>query len=321
MIKAKWTRQVPVYLFTGFLESGKTSFIVDSLKQQDFAADDRNLCIVTERGIAPISKDQFPGMDVEVEFITDKNLFTPQKLTELNEKYRPEKVLLECNGMWMLNDIYNNMPKNWVIVQEFAFAEAGTFLVYNNNMRNLVFDKLKYADLVAFNRFDESAMDVMDFHKVVRVANRSAQIVYEMKNGKIKIDDIEDPLPFDENADFIKLEDRDFAYWYRDFAETPDKYIGKEMEFTGMATTKGRGSSYVDFGVGRHVMTCCVEDIEFMGILCKNKTDRMPDHGSWITVRGKFVNGPEIQGESYPLMEVSSFEKCDPPEEQVATFY
>ncbi|MDD6310598.1 MAG: GTPase [Firmicutes bacterium] len=320
MLESKWTKQVPVYLFTGFLESGKTSFIIDSLSEQDFAANDRNLVIVTEKGMTPISKDKFPGKSVEVEFVTDKNNFCPDYLKILNEKYRPEKILIECNGMWMLDDIYNNIPENWVIVQEFTFAEAATFMMYNNNMRNLVFDKLKYADVVAFNRFNPSSMDVMDYHKIVRVANRSSQIVYETADGQIKVDDIEDPLPFDDTKDFIELDDRDYAYWYRDFAENHSKYVGKKMKFKCMITTQGE-SPYADYGAGRHVMTCCVDDIEFMGLLCQSKCDDKPKHGMWAMITGTIVQGPVLLDGSYPIMEVESLKPAEPPEEQVANYY
>ena len=45
--------------------------------------------------------------------------------------------------MWTLDTLYNNMPPEWVVAQEFMFIDAGTFLNYNNNMRQLMVDKLQ----------------------------------------------------------------------------------------------------------------------------------------------------------------------------------
>ena len=50
MLERKWKRQVPVYLFTGFLESGKTTFMNESMAEPEFTAGERNLCILCEEG-------------------------------------------------------------------------------------------------------------------------------------------------------------------------------------------------------------------------------------------------------------------------------
>ena len=42
--------EIPVYLFTGFLDSGKTSFIQDTISDPDFLADEKTLLIACEEG-------------------------------------------------------------------------------------------------------------------------------------------------------------------------------------------------------------------------------------------------------------------------------
>ena len=88
-------------------------------------------------------------------------------------------------------------------------------------------DKLRTAETVIFNRVKQGA-NLMQYHKEVRTFSRSAGIIYEYENGEIEYDEIEDPLPFDIEADIIEIEDRDFAIWYRDLMEETDKYNGKK---------------------------------------------------------------------------------------------
>ena len=177
--------------------------------------------------------------------------------------------------MWMLDLLYQAMPENWAVYQEFMFADATTFLSYNNNMRQLVYDKLKSCELVVFNRFQPD-MDKMAFHKIVRGASRRSDIAYEYANGKVVYDDIQDPLPFDVNAPVIQINDEDYALWYRDMSEEPKKYEGKTVKFKCRALKRGKLPKGC-FVVGRHVMTCCVEDIQFAGLVCQwDKADLGP---------------------------------------------
>ena len=63
-----------------------------------------------------------------------------------------DRVIIEYNGMWMLQTLYENLPENWGIYQNMMFADANTFIAYNNNMRQLMFDKILDAEMVVLNR-------------------------------------------------------------------------------------------------------------------------------------------------------------------------
>jgi uncharacterized repeat protein (TIGR03943 family) len=214
------------------------------------------------------------------------------------------------------------MPEAWAVYQEFMFADSGTFLAYNANMRQLMFDKLKSAELVVFNRFLPQ-MDKMEFHKIVRGASRRADIAYEDPKGNVVYDDIEDPLPFDLNAPIVEIGDEDYAVWYRDLSEEPDKYENKTVRFTCLALKRER----VPKGcmvVGRHVMTCCVADIQFAGLICQlksNPTEEIKD-GSWISITAKinfrFHSAYMKKG---PVLTYLSHEVRTAPDPEVATFY
>ena len=168
--------EIPVYLFTGFLESGKTKFIQEALEGPDFNAGERTLLLLCEEGIEEYEPERFFGKNVFIEPVENEEDLSGDFLTELQKKHRVERVVVEYNGMWELDSFYRAMPAEWLTYQEMMFADARTFLAYNRNMRQQVFDKLKSAELIAFNRCDHAEMEKTDdegvstkmaFHKIV----------------------------------------------------------------------------------------------------------------------------------------------------------
>ena len=132
-----------------------------------------------------------------------------ENLERLTQKHKAQRVVVEYNGTWLLQQLFDAMPESWVINQIMTFFDAGTFLNYNANMRQLVFDKVQMTQMVVFNRF-KGEYEKTDFHKIVRGVSRRPDIVYEYLGGKAEFDEIEDPLPFDADAPIIEIADRDF---------------------------------------------------------------------------------------------------------------
>ena len=210
--------ETPVYLFTGFLESGKTLFIQDTLEDKRFNSGEKTLLLVCEEGEEEYDPSKFSGKNVKIEVLDSQEELNEENLKKLAAACRAERVMVEYNGMWNIQDFYDNMPENWVPYQDMLFFDGNTFLNYNANMRQLVVDKLSDADVVVFNRIPKGT-DTMPFHKIVRATSRRADILYEFQDGTLIPDEIEDPLPFDVNAPVIKIEDKDFALFYRDLTE------------------------------------------------------------------------------------------------------
>ena len=311
---------MPVYLFTGFLESGKTKFIQETLEDKRFCNKEKTLLLVCEEGEEEYAPEQFATDTVVIRVLEGQEQLTTENLTKWAQETKADRVVIEYNGMWLLDALYAAMPEGWVVYQEFMFADAGTFLSYNGNMRQLVYDKLKSCELVVFNRFKPD-MDKMEFHKVVRAASRRADIAYESTDGKVVYDDIEDPLPFDLNAPVIEIGDADFAEWYRDLGETPANYEGKTVRFKCRALKRSKMPENT-FIVGRHVMTCCVEDIQFAALVCQwDKADTVQDD-SWMILTAKLnFKFNKAYGRKGPVLSYVSHEMCEAPEQPVATFY
>ena len=313
-------QQIPVYSFTGFLDSGKTKFIQETLEDPRFNAGERTLLLVFEEGEEEYDLSTYPHQNVYVE-VLDQQTVTTKDLQNLTKKYKAQRVVAELNGMQQVGDLYMRFPENWVVAQELMFADATTIMAYNANMRNLVMDKLVGAQMVVFNRL-EKGQDVMPLHKLARAASRNIDILYDYTDGSTQMDDIEDPLPFDINAPVIQIMDEDFALWYRDMTEDPKKYDGKTVCFKAQVAMLRRNKDDM-FAPGRFVMTCCVDDIQFCGIPCRYSDPKSLESRSWVMVQAKISaeKHPLYKGDLGPVLTAIRVDKgAEPAEPDVATF-
>lgn len=311
---------IPVYIFTGFLESGKTTFIQDTLEDKRFNAGERTLLLVCEEGETEYEPSKFSGKNVKIINIDSVEELNERKLAEEVKAYKAERVLVEYNGMWLIQDFYDNMPEDWVPYQNMLFFDSNTFLSYNSNMRSLVVDKLSDCDVAVFNKI-EKGTDTMEFHKVVRGSSRRAQILYEYTDGTLVPDEIEDPLPFDINEPVINIEDKDFALFYRDLTEDMKKYKGKTVRFKAIAATDPHFPDKT-CALGRHIMTCCADDIQYCGLVSKVKDNSMVSNSCWYIVTAEIdIRFSRLYGKKGPIFNVKELIAADPPEDQVATFY
>ena len=313
-------QQIPVYAFTGFLDSGKTKFIQETLEDPRFNAGERTLVLIFEEGEEEYDLSTYPYKNVYLE-VLDQQTVSTEELKALQKKYKAERVVAELNGMQQVGDLYMRFPSQWAIAQEVMFADSTTIMAYNANMRNLVMDKLVGAQMVVFNRMTPGA-DVMPFHKLARAANRRIDILYDYTDGTTKFDEIEDPLPFDINAPVIEVKDEDYALWYRDVSEEPEKYSGKTVHFKAQVAMLRRDKNNM-FAPGRFVMTCCVEDIQFCGIPCRYDEASKLESRSWVMVTAKITAEvhPLYKGDVGPMLTALSVETgAQPADPDVATF-
>lgn len=311
--------QIPVYVFTGFLDSGKTKFIQETLEDPRFNAGERTLLLVFEEGEEEYDFSTYPHQNVFLE-VLDQETVTTKELQMLAKKHKAQRVVAELNGMQLVGDLYSRFPDGWVVAQEVMFADTTTFMAYNANMRNLVMDKLVGGQMVVFNRLEPGA-DTMPFHKLARAANRRIDILYDYTDGSTAFDDIQDPLPFDINADVIKVEDDDYALWYRDVTEEPQKYDGKTVCFKAQVA-KLRREKKAMFAPGRFVMTCCEDDIQFCGVPCNFIGSEMLEPRSWVEVTASIHAEMHYlyNGELGPVLTAISVKGAEPAARDVVTF-
>lgn len=315
--------EVSVYLFLGFLDSGKTKFIQETLEDERMENGERTMLLVCEEGEEEYAPEKFAVKNVAIERIEKPEDLNEGNLYYLTRKNRAKRVVVEYNGTWLLQQFFDAMPESWVINQLMTFFDSATFVSYNKNMRQLVFDKLNMTQMVVFNRF-KGEYDKMEYHKIVRGISRRPDIVYEYVGGKPEYDDIEDPMPFDKDAPVIEIEDKDFALFYRDLSEKPEEYEGKTVSFKGMAAVSKKLPADC-IVIGRFIMTCCEADIAYDGFALKtgglisgvNTKD-------WLKIVARVgVEYSPVYRQEGPVLFAEKIERAEPlpPEEAVATYY
>ena len=308
--------KLPVYLFTGFLEGGKTHIIQESMEDQKFNSGEKTLIIQCEEGVDELDISRFYGQNVYLETFDNEADFTTEALNAIAKQHKLDRVIIEYNGMWSLNTLYKNLPDNWVIYQEMMFADANTFLSYNANMRQLMVDKLLNCEMIVLNRTPEN-IDKEEIHKVIRGISRRTAITYDYPDGHVEYDEIEDPLPYDINAPVIEIKDDDYAVFYRDLSEDMQKYNGKTVKFKAIIARDG-----ANILGGRHVMTCCADDIAYHPFVCVFSEPTKLKTRDWVTLTGKLkLEKHKLYRGEGPVLYVSATEFAVKPAQEVATFY
>ena len=314
------SNNIPVYLFTGFLEGGKTHIIQESMSDERFNTGEKTLIILCEEGIEELDVSLFPGKNVYLATLDSETDVTPQKLVACMGGHKIDRIIIEYNGMWQLGTLYENLPDGWYIFQNMMFADANTFFTYNQNMRSLMVDKLMSCEMIVLNRTPDN-IDKEEVHKIVRGVSRRAAITYDYPDGSVEYDEIEDPLPFDIDAPVIVIDDDDYAVWYRDMSEEMNKYDGKTVKFKGIIARDVKlGKDAIV--IGRHVMTCCVDDIAYQGLVCKFDSNVPYRTRDWINVEGQIkIETNKLYGRPGPVIYATDSAYTDKPEKEVATFY
>lgn len=309
---------IPLYLITGFLDSGKTTLLGDTLNMDYFNDGQRTVLIMCEDGEEEYDRDFLSKRNCRLLPIEEKEQLTTDFLLEVDRRYQPERVLIEFNGMWPMDTLRElKLPRTWGLYQAIHVIDATTFEMYRGNMQSLIIDQVSEADMVLFNRCTPD-MPMSGWKRSIRAVNKMCEIVFEDIRGEEL--EVEDVLPYSLDQDHITLEDEDYGIWYIDIQEHPERYLGKTISFkaqamTGMKLPKGT------FVPGRNAMTCCADDIRFFGFLCKYDKSRSLKKGEWISLTAdiRWEDAPVYDGEGVVLY-AKQVEKAEAPEDDLVYF-
>lgn len=311
--------EIPVYMFMGFLESGKTTFANETLIERGFTEGEPTLLLVCEEGIEEYDEEYLKSKNIFTEYIDENNLNT-EHLLDLQEKYNPTRVMIEYNGTWKMDKLFTiRVPKGWTIVQVISFVDSTTFDVYVANMKAMMMEQLSAADMIIFNRCDENTKRA-EYRRSIKAVNRRAQVIFENKDGLAEVGDEELDLPYDIEQPHIILEDEDYGIFYIDSCDNPDKYVGKKITFKAMVH-KPSEYGINEFVPGRFAMTCCADDIAFIGFKCYFQAAKHLQDRQWVTVTGVIEKEfyPEFQGEG-PVIKATKVDIAKPAEDELVYF-
>ncbi len=282
--------ELPVYLITGFLESGKTSFILDTLKDKRFIKNQKTLIISCEEGEVEYEEKELKAAKAVVEYIEDEDDFNEEYLSSLVKKHAPTQIMLEFNGMWSLRNMAVKAPKDWMFYQIFMFVDHSRFDVYMNNMRQLLSDNIAVADIVIFNRCEKEQVDKKKLRRTTKALNPRIEMMFEYNDGSVEQGfQGEDDMPFDVKADPIDVGHEDFGLWYVDIMSNAPRYKGKNVRVRGMVYRASNVPAGY-FVISRRAMTCCADDIAVVGILVKTPEEKKFSDGEWVEVCGEIIS-------------------------------
>lgn len=277
--------EVPVYLFTGFLDSGKSTFIQDTLRDPQFHNQEKTLLLLCEEGEVSFDSSVMADYHVDIVTVEKESDLTYEFLCELQRRYQPQRVMIEFNGMWKVTEFLEvEYPIEWILVQIMTTIDASTFALYMNNMRSLVYEQVVHSELIIFNRCDNSTKKSF-LRGNVKAINAKAQIIYEGVDGTINqlADDV---LPFDKNSDMLTVESGDYGLWYMDIMEKPQSYEGKTVTFEAQVVEVDRFHQDV-FLIGREAMVCCADDIQMIGFVVHYAKSTQLKSGQWVRLQAK----------------------------------
>ncbi len=311
---------IPVYLFTGFMDSGKTSLVTQTLLENDFGVGARSLIIACEDGDEEYDEARLAEKKATVIGVESEEEFTAEFLKSCDLAMRPDQVFIEYNGTWEGAKIMEmQLPKGWQIVQVLTTIDASTYELYLSNMRSMMMEQIYASDVVIFNRCTDDTPKAR-FRRSVKAVNRKTQIVYEREDGEIDQNDMEE-LPYDLNQDIIEITDADYGIFYLDVQDNPKKYEGKTIRFLALVYRPDKLGKKPMFVPGRFAMTCCADDIQFIGMKCKYDRAVQLPHKSWVnltaTIRTEFAK--EYRGKG-PVLYAREVELTTAPMEELVYF-
>ncbi|MGL5437133.1 MAG: TIGR03943 family putative permease subunit [Lachnospiraceae bacterium] len=304
---------VPVFLINGFLEAGKTEFLSFTMEQDYFHAKGKTILIVCEEGEIEYEQELLDETRTEVVLIDSLEDMTPEHLKELELEHQPERVIIEWNGMWNQDDL--KLPKEWTIYQQVTIVDMSSFDLYVKNMKPLLSAMVRNTELIICNRCD-GIEDLEKYKRMLKSMNTKCDIVFEDEDGEIN-EISEEDLPYDLQADVVKISPEAYGIWYIDCMDKPERYIGKTVEFTAMVL-KSPNFPKNYFVPGRMAMTCCADDMTFLGYICKAREARNLETKQWVRVRARIAVEfwQDYEGEG-PVLYADEVVPADPIEEVV----
>ncbi|MBS6930242.1 MAG: GTPase [Lachnospiraceae bacterium oral taxon 082] len=278
--------QLPVFVINGFLEAGKTQFMKFTMQQEYFRTDGNTLLIVCEEGEEEYDEGLLESTHTTVKYIDDINDLTLQKMEELTKEVNPERILIEWNGLWEQDKL--EIPNIWFINQMITIFDTSTLDLYikNKDLKAYMGKMLRNSELVICNRADDIDEDTLSaYHLQIKAMAPNAEIIFEGEEGEIT-GDFSINLPYDLDDAKLVIKPEDYGIFYVDTMDRPEKYDGKEVEFTAQVV-RPNGIDDDILITGRRAMTCCEADIQFLGFVCKYKGAKNFKNKDWVKVKGK----------------------------------
>ena len=305
----------PVYVFSGFLDSGKTQAIKETLYNPNFNEGEFSLIICFEQGDV-IYDDKFLKItNSEVIYMDSIKDLTLDKQKEIDKKYDPERIFLELNGMEDDNILYETgFIDKWELAQTLTTIDATSFNMFLQNMRQFLYNHVVNAECIILNRSDNC--DKRYLRNNLKSINHFSEIIYEDANGNVS-NKIEDDL-FDVSKDLF-IEDLDYGLWYMDCIDNPEKYDKKNitLKMKYVEDIKEYSNALI---MGRQAMVCCAQDISDIAISCVDVDKKQIKKDKYYYLTGRLHCVKAEDGSKTCVLYVTETKDAEAPKDELVTF-
>jgi G3E family GTPase len=158
--------RTPIFVVSGFLDSGKTTLAKEILKRT--GKSEEWLVLICEHGDEEYG-NEYETVSIDVLESLDRSLFVG-----LQSRYPGRRFLLEYNGTWPLSKLYQIGLPNGMVIQNVTYVlDASTAEAYIRNMGPMLLEQMNFADCFYFAKGtpDDSVI------KLIRQLNQRAIII------------------------------------------------------------------------------------------------------------------------------------------------
>ncbi len=303
-----------VYFVNGFLESGKTTFIKELIGRESFRISGKTLILLCEEGDLEYDDEELAEANAILEFIEEEKDFNEDTIAALEKKHTPERIIVEYNGMWDRKNL--EFPWYWDDIMEIAVFDASTFKLYSDNLRSLLAEQVRRAELILFYKADEVREKLASYVRNIKAINMGAAFVFRGGKEDIILDP-DEHLPYDIDADELFLDDEGFAVLSIDSLQRCEVYEGKKVHFTA-CVYKMKDGSDLEFIAGRMIMTCCEADMSIVGFICGYPKAYELDDREWVEISGILkVRFDDEMKRNIPVCRVTELKEIDKPDKEI----
>lgn len=305
----------PVYVFSGFLDSGKTQAIKETLYNPNFNEGEPSLIICLEQGDV-IYDDKFLKItNSQVLYLDSVNDLTLEKQKQIDKEYKVERIFIELNGMEDDKILYDvGFIKNWELAQTLTTIDASTFNIYLSNMRQFMYNHVVNAECIILNRSDDA--DKRYLRNNLKSINQYSEIIYENRDGSVS-NKIEDEL-FDVSKDLV-IDDVDYGLWYMDCIDNTSKYDDKNITLKMMFIEDMPEYSNALI-MGRRAMVCCANDITNIAISCVGLDKSKIEKDKYYSLTGKLHEVKASNGDKTCVLYVTDYKEAVKPKDELVNF-
>lgn len=171
-----------IEIVTGFIGSGKTSFI-NFLVAETWIAPEKVLVIQCEQGNSSLSDNLMDNDNVKVKTYPPGEILTGQQMKYLIGLYEPHRIIIEYNGTTDISELLEILAAKDLkalcqVTTIFHMADAVTFEMFYDNMAPILMPPLSMSNMIIINNSDAVTKETADkIRKRIETANSQGFVI------------------------------------------------------------------------------------------------------------------------------------------------